>query len=111
LHYADEVSGLQDMLPSGLEKAKVNDSELKIATDLIKAMSKPLKIETFRDEYREQLEKLVEAKVKGKQLVKPADDHDDEPVPRTINLMEALKKSLQANKPKDTGHTRRRKSA
>jgi DNA end-binding protein Ku len=108
LHYADEVLSLSDELPQGMGKAKVTPAELNIAGELIKSMTKPLHIESFRDEYREHLEELIEAKVKGKELVHAYDETEEE-APRTINLMEALKKSLAA---KGEHHgQRRRKSA
>jgi DNA end-binding protein Ku len=114
LHYDDEVLKLEDTLPTSLAKVKPAAKELDVAMQLIDAMSKPLHIEEYKDEYREQLEKLIESKKKGKKMVVIHDEHFDEPMPRTINLMEALKKSLNANKGTRTTsrtHHPRRKSA
>ncbi|HEX4792454.1 MAG TPA: hypothetical protein VH370_01610, partial [Humisphaera sp.] len=66
---------------------------------LIEAMTHPLNLSDFHDEYRQQVEALIEQKRRGKQTVIPADDHDADNLPPTINLMEALRKSLAANKP------------
>lgn len=109
LHYADEVLSFDDALPGTLAKAKPASKELQIAQQLIDAMTKPLEVESFKDDYREKLEALIDSKRTGKTM-KVADDHDDEALPRTINLMDALKQSLQANKParSATRHPRRK---
>jgi DNA end-binding protein Ku len=110
LHYADEVVPVSDVLPKGLGRVKVSTAELNVAGQLIKSMTKPLKIESFRDEYREQLEELIDAKVKGKELVQAYDERDEE-APRTINLMDALKKSLAEKEKSHRQATRHRRSA
>ena len=46
----------------------------------------------YRDEYREGLQRIIEAKIAGEEIVAPA----VETPPRVVNLMEALKKSLDA---------------
>jgi DNA end-binding protein Ku len=109
LHYADEVLSLEDALPGTLGKAKPASKELQIAQQLIDAMTKPLDVDAFKDDYREKLEALIDSKRSGKTL-KVADDHDDDVLPRSINLMDALKRSLQANKPSRaaTRHPRRK---
>jgi len=113
MHYADEVLSLEEALPGTVSKAKAPAKELQIARQLIEAMTKPLDLAEFKDDYREKLEALIQAKVKGKKTVDVFDDEEDSPIPRNINLMDALKKSLAANKPSRTAATRhpRRKSA
>ncbi|HUB25692.1 MAG TPA: hypothetical protein VL992_09690 [Tepidisphaeraceae bacterium] len=51
--------------------------------------------------------RLIEAKVKGKQ-VQHIEAEEGGPPPRTINLMEALKKSLANGNGSHDGHARRR---
>lgn len=111
LHYADEVIPLEDLLPGTLDKAKLVKQELDVAERLIDALSRRLEVADFRDEYREQLQALIDAKSEGKTL-RVSDTHPDEPPPRTINLMEALKKSLKENRAARTSRPpARRKSA
>ena len=119
LHYADEVIPIGEVLPETIDKAKVTKQELDVAEKLIEALSRPLDVGEWRDQYREQLQALIDAKSEGK-TVRVADTHDDEPAPRTINLMEALKKSLAQNRATHTrggangngrSHAPRRKSA
>lgn len=97
LHYYDEVLNLDDALPGTLGRAKPVDKELDVAAQLIDAMTRPLDLSSYHDDYREELEKLIERKRSGKETVAPADDHDDAPPPRTTNLMDALRKSLQGS--------------
>lgn len=109
LHYDDEVLKLEESLPSTLSKVKPAAKELDVAKQLVVAMTHPLDLSKFKDDYREGLEALIERKRSGKKTVAVSDDHD-EPLPRTINLMDALKRSL-ATKPvrsASAGRTRKK---
>jgi DNA end-binding protein Ku len=94
LHYADEVDPMDEDTTSAVEKLKVSAGEMKMAGELIKAMTRPLNLQEFKDDFREQLQALVEAKTNGKEI-KPAPE-PKLPAGRTINLMDALKRSLAA---------------
>ncbi len=74
-------------------KAVATKKELELATQLIKHLTAPFKPESFHDTYREGVEKLIEQKAKGEHIAKKPKAHRA-PV---IDLMEALKKSLQQN--------------
>jgi len=106
MHYADEVLSLDDALPASLSHASPSATEIKIARQLIDQMTEPVDLKKYKDDYREQMEALVEQKKKGKKTVTISDEEDAENIPHTINLMEALKRSLEAGKP-----SARRKSA
>jgi non-homologous end joining protein Ku len=69
-------------------------------------MTRKLDLTEFKDDYRIQVQQLIEAKKKGKKTVETADDHDDQNIPPTINLMEALKKSLNQGKSSRSNGTR-----
>ena len=87
LHFSDELQPY----PKLNTKNKVNADELKMATAIIDAMTKPLQIEDFTDEYQQKLQQAIEAKIAGKQIVSPK-----EPKQANItNLMDALAKSLK----------------
>lgn len=103
MHYPDEVLSLEDALPSTLVRAKAPGKEVQIASQLIEAMTHPLDMAKFKDDYREQVQALIEQKRKGKKTVAASTTDDNEPIPPTINLMEALRKSLSANKPARNG--------
>ncbi len=67
---------------------------MKLARTLIDAMSvkdKDFDFESYRDTYQDSLRKLVDAKIKGEEIVAVKDAEGESPV---INLMEALQRSL-----------------
>lgn len=71
-------------------------NEMKLARTLIDAMSvsdKEFDYASHRDTYQDNLRTLVEAKIKGEEV---ASVEEVESEPRTINLLEALEKSLAA---------------
>jgi DNA end-binding protein Ku len=112
MHYPDEVLSLDDSLPGTLVRAKAPPKEVQVAGQLIEAMTQPLELSGFKDDYREQVEALIEQKKKGRKTVATSDDHNDEPIPPTINLMDALRRSLSSSKSIRTrGRSPRRKSA
>ena len=96
------------------KKVDVRDNEVQMAKSLIDNLTEAFKPEEFRDEYREGLLEVVEKKVAGEEIeVVP------EPEPtRVVDLMEALKASVEATKKKAApkkaaaaGQRRRAKSA
>jgi DNA end-binding protein Ku len=107
LNYADEIESLSEAIGDDLAKIKTSSAQLSMANELVKAMTKPLDMQKFKDDYRLQLQKLVDAKVKGKEI-KAGPEEQDEAEPGTINLMEALKKSLAGGHGSHHGHARRR---
>jgi len=90
LYYPDE---LHKSNKSETPKAKYSAKELDLAKSLVKNLSAPFEPRHFKDEYRENVERLIEQKRKGQKITaikQPA----KAPV---IDLMEALKRSLKAN--------------
>ncbi len=94
LRYADEVKGLSEI---PIPEAVVTDAELALARQFIGALARPtFDIRQYKDEYREKLRALLDAKVKGEAVeLTPA----PEPTARVVDLMEALKASLARSAP------------
>jgi DNA end-binding protein Ku len=92
LHYADEVDPVDEDTTSAVDKLKVSAGEMKMAGELIKAMTRPLHLEEFKDDFRQQLQALVEAKSHGKQV--KAAPEPKRPSGHSVNLMDALRRSL-----------------
>lgn len=91
LHYVDEIRNPLEVPGWGVN-AEISDEELELAKKLIMAMKKPLKLEEFKNDYKEALLKLIDAKLAGKEIVIAEE-------PKTAkSLMEALKASLEAIK-------------
>ena len=59
---------------------------------VIETFEGPLDLSTYRDEYQEGLQRIIDAKIAGEEIVAPS----VEAPPRVVNLMDALKKSLDA---------------
>ena len=103
LYYPDE---LHKANRSETPKAKYTGKELELAKTLVGHLTGPFKPEQFKDTYRENVERLIKQKQKG-QKITTVEQPRKAPV---IDLMEALKRSLDAGKPgKDTARPERRK--
>ncbi len=89
LRYADEVRA-QGEVP--IPDAQVTEAELGLARQFIQQLSQPKFDATkYRDEYREKLKAMLDAKVNGEAInLTP----QPEPVAKVVDLMEALKASL-----------------
>ncbi len=93
LYYPDEIRKPE---VEGLDDIKVDSRELKMAESLVELLSEEFEPERYHDEYRQALMERIEAKVQGKELI-------DAPVAeqtRVIDLMDALKQSLENAKKK-----------
>jgi DNA end-binding protein Ku len=71
---------------------KVKPEEMKLARQVIETFEGPLNLSDYKDEYREGLQRIIDAKIAGQEIVAPAVAAP----PKVVNLMEALKKSLDA---------------
>jgi DNA end-binding protein Ku len=106
LKYESEVAHA-DTLDEELEKPELSRDELNLTKRLIDAFEKPkFSIAAYKDHYVEELRKIIEAKVEGKELVTPPELE----TPKVINLMDALKKSVAAAKKGGADEPRGRKS-
>jgi DNA end-binding protein Ku len=91
LHFKTEVRDLKDL---GYDAAKVADSEVKLARQLIAHLSaKQFDPNEFKDEHRARVQAEIKKKVQGKQI-SLADTPAQSPRSNVINLMDALKASL-----------------
>ena len=96
MHWPDEIR-VPDF--EELDKnVEVRDQEVKMARQLVQQLSDEFKPEEFQDEYRKALEALVEKKVEGEEIT-VAPVPEEEPT-KVVDLMEALKQSVEAAKKK-----------
>src|SRR5919197_2968350 len=75
--------------------ANVRDNELDMAQTLIDNLTADWDPGQFKDEYREGLLRIVEAKINGEEI----EVVEAEPAAKVVDLMEALKASVAAAKP------------
>jgi DNA end-binding protein Ku len=92
LHHAAEIRGIETVEDLGAIPTKVKADEIKLARQIIDTFDAPLDLSTYKDEYRDGLQRIIDAKIAGHEVVAPA----VEAPPKVVNLMEALRKSLDA---------------
>ncbi len=87
MFYADDIRQLQ----KAYTKPAVSEQELTMAKTLINSMDTPFDPASYQDEYQEKLRALIESKISGKEVVAA----EPEQRGRVIDLMEALKASVE----------------
>ena len=92
LHHAAEIRSIEEVEELNAVSASVKPEEMKLARQVIGTFEGPLNLRDYRDEYREGLQRIIEAKIAGEEVIAPAADTP----PKVVNLMDALKKSLDA---------------
>jgi DNA end-binding protein Ku len=92
LHHAAEIRGIDAVDELNSVPTKVRPEEIKLAKQVIETFDAPLNLSDYKDEYREGLQKIIDAKIAGEEVVAAS----VETPPKVVNLMDALKKSLDA---------------
>jgi len=92
LHHAAEMRGIDSVEELSSVPTTVKPEEIKLARQVIQTFEQPLNLAAYKDEYREGLQRIIDAKIAGEEVVATT----TEAPPRVVNLMEALKKSLDA---------------
>ena len=92
LRYPAEIRKMQDV-PEIEAAPKIDKKELQLATSLVEQMVTSFSDVDTIDHYHEALRKLIDSKIKGKKVT---EFEKEEEIPR-LDIMTALKKSLQAS--------------
>src|SRR4051812_15195595 len=92
LHHAAEIRSIDQVEDLNSVPASVKPEEIKLAKQVISTFEGPLDLASYTDEYRAGLQTIIDAKIAGEEVVAPA----AEAPPKVVNLMDALKKSLDA---------------
>ncbi|MGW1412277.1 non-homologous end joining protein Ku [Streptomyces sp. NPDC002403] len=93
MRWPDEIRSPKSLAPKNVD---LDDDEIERAVQLTDTMALD-DITGFRDEYRDALEELIEAKVEGTELPGPAEGGERESG-KVVDLMAALNASVQAAK-------------
>jgi DNA end-binding protein Ku len=96
LFLAEDVRS-QAEIDEAVEAVDVKEPELELARQLIDSLVGEWEPEALQSEYRQNLRRLLEAKLAGEEIAMP-EPVADAPV---VDLMEALKKSVAASKKRD----------
>jgi DNA end-binding protein Ku len=100
MYYADEIRQ-----PEEAPKPQVRGPEVEMAKTLIENLAAKWDPEKYHDRYRTELLDLLQKKAKGKPLPEPKEEEGGE----VVDLMEALRQSVEATK-KKTGPKAKRKA-
>ena len=94
LNYDEEIRTPSEVLPRP-KRAAGAAKQVKLAQSLIDAWySEDFDFASYDDNYRERLERLIAAKKKGNEVAAP----EEEDEPEVINLMDALKQSVERSR-------------
>ncbi|RDY30698.1 Ku protein [Lachnotalea glycerini] len=90
LFYQEEIQEI----PNTQLNIQINEPELEMAKTLISTMTEKFDIAKYRDEYQQRLKEAIETKIKGQNIVSV----DTSAPSNVIDLMEALKKTVEMTK-------------
>jgi DNA end-binding protein Ku len=90
LRHAKEIRSMDNIDELQTVPAKVKPEEIKLAKQVIENFEGQLDWEEYRDEYQEELQRIIDAKVAGEEVVATV----EEAPPKVVNLMDALRQSL-----------------
>jgi DNA end-binding protein Ku len=103
MYYPDEIRE-----PESVDgKGKLQKAEVEMAKSLVENLSSSFKPDKYDDTYRKELLSLIRAKAKGKELPEPQEAEEGE----VIDLMAALRESVDQTKKRTRKQTRKRTKA
>src|ERR1700678_4556707 len=98
MYYEDEVRRTEEFRT---DTSKVTEREMNLAKMLVESLAAEFEPGKYHDTYRTNLRQMIEAKVEGHKVVETPEPH----IAPVIDIMEALKKSLESRKPPKTATT------
>jgi len=93
LHHAAEIRSIDQVEELDSVPTTVKPEELKLAKQVVEMFAGALDLKEYKDEYREELRRIIAAKVAGEEVVATA---PVEAPTNVVDLMAALRKSLDA---------------
>ncbi|MCC7242427.1 MAG: Ku protein, partial [Acidobacteria bacterium] len=91
LHHAAEIRTIDQIDELREVRGKVNPAEMKLARQVIESIEGELNLADYTDEYQRGLRAIIDARIAGEEIIAPA----EEAPPKVVDLMEALRKSLE----------------
>ena len=92
LRHASEVRAMSAIDELKTVPAKIKPDEVKLARQVIGNFETGGDLTQYKDDYQEQLRKIIDAKIEGREVVAQA----EEAPPKVVNLMEALRRASSA---------------
>jgi DNA end-binding protein Ku len=90
MRHAREVRSMSQIEELGSVPSKIKPEEIKLAKQVIGNFEGQLDLSEYRDEYQEELQRIIDAKIAGEEVVAT----EEEAPPKVVNLMDALRQSL-----------------
>ena len=87
---ANEIRSMSNIEELDSVPAKVKPEEIKLAKAVIENFDAELNVEDYKDSYQEELQRIIDAKIAGEEVVATT----EETPPKVVNLMAALRQSL-----------------
>jgi DNA end-binding protein Ku len=91
MRHATEVRSMSAIDELQSVPAKIKPDEVKLARQVISSFESEGDLTQYRDEYQDELRKIIDAKIAGEEIVTPK----EEAPPKVVNLMDALRQSLE----------------
>ena len=92
LHHDAEIRAIDQIDELSSVPGKVKPEEMKLAKQVIATFESELNLKDYRDEYKDGLRQIIDAKIAGQEFVAP----EVEEPPKVVDLMEALRRSLNS---------------
>ena len=90
MRHAKEVRSMDNIEELDSVPDKVKPEEIKLAKQVIGNFEGALDLADYSDKYQEELQRIIDAKVAGEEVVAT----EEETPPKVVNLMDALRQSL-----------------
>jgi DNA end-binding protein Ku len=90
LRHASEVRAMSAIDELKTVPVKIKPDEVRLARQVIGNFETEGDLTQYKDDYQTELRKMIDAKIAGEDIVAPAEDE----APKVVNLMEALRQSL-----------------
>src|SRR6476619_782166 len=90
MRHATEVRGMDEIEELDKVQSKMKPEEIKLAKQVIENFEGELNLAEYKDQYQEELQRIIDAKIAGEEVVATA----EETPPKVVNLMDALRQSL-----------------
>ena len=91
LRHASEVRAMGAIDELKTVPAKIKPDEVKLARQVISNFETEGDLTQYKDDYQEELRRIIDAKIAGEEVVA----QEEEAPPKVVNLMEALRQSLE----------------
>jgi len=92
LRHAAEIRSMEAIDDLSDMPATVKPEEVKLAKQVMATFEGEANLDSYKDEYQVGLREIIDAKIEGREIAAP----EVEAPPKVVNLMEALRKSLDS---------------